>query len=186
MDLITRGVYVIKLENSKYYVGSSKCMNRRIRVHSSGEYSCAWVKLHPFRCVYALFPVEDDDTNLRQLEEDVVTDMIVKYGIDNVRGGSFTLPELSNEQRETILRIVTHRNDSCLKCGQNGHYMNACTNEKQSHIKHTGFWGFIEQGIIDVLSEARKKEIEFLSSVKMKSCDKRGRTTFVGGKIVLV
>ena len=174
------GVYVIKLQNNKYYVGSSDNILDRIDKHISNEYSSAWVKLHSFSSIFAIYPVDTQTTHiLLDLEENVLTDMICKFGIDNVRGGSLSSPLLSITDREAMLKIVTHRKDSCLKCGQNGHYMNSCPNNDENNgAKHTGFWGFVQKGI-EVMNDAKKKEIE---SLKKSGCYRCGRTGHFASK----
>jgi len=54
-----------------------------------------------------------------------------KYGINNVRGGSFCQLILSNENIITINKMLQSNTDKCYKCGKAGHYANNCNNKKK-------------------------------------------------------
>ena len=54
-----------------------------------------------------------------------------KYGIHNVRGGSFCQMVLTNSNIETLKQIITHKTDACFLCGNTGHYASNC-NKKPS------------------------------------------------------
>ena len=49
-----------------------------------------------------------------------------KYGIDNVRGGSYTCIELDEEQEELLNKEIMSANDICYRCGRSGHFSNNC------------------------------------------------------------
>jgi len=51
---------------------------------------------------------------------------MTKFGIDNVRGGSFCQLNLSNEDKITIQKMISGSTDLCYKCGKSGHYINEC------------------------------------------------------------
>ena len=49
-----------------------------------------------------------------------------KYGIDNVRGGSYSSTNLSESQIKNLHHINKSHNDKCFNCGKKGHFMNIC------------------------------------------------------------
>ena len=61
------------------------------------------------------------------LDEDKYTiEQMKKYGIDNVRGGSFSQVELFTEDRKVIQKMINSSADLCFGCGQSGHFVNNC------------------------------------------------------------
>jgi hypothetical protein len=52
-----------------------------------------------------------------------------EYGINNVRGGSFCQITLSNDNKNTILKMINGSTDKCYLCGKHGHYIKDCPND---------------------------------------------------------
>ncbi|KAI9139196.1 hypothetical protein BKA69DRAFT_1126753 [Paraphysoderma sedebokerense] len=129
MSLIpNRGVYVLSLEQQKYYVGSSEDCNRRLQQHFTNNYASAWTKKYRPISVYALFPISSTEVNrpLTGEEQRITLEMMKKFGIPNVRGGSFVEIHLSNEVADSIERMIAHNEGTCFTCHQTGHYSNQC------------------------------------------------------------
>ena len=60
-------------------------------------------------------------------EEDMKTlEMMKKYGIDNVRGGSFSNIQLSNCEMSIINKMINTAEDKCFICGSNTHFESVC------------------------------------------------------------
>jgi predicted GIY-YIG superfamily endonuclease len=116
-------LYVLELEDGKYYVGKTKDVKRRVEEHMKGDGS-AWT--------WTYRPVKVLETRAVKSEHDennVTKDLMKKYGIDNVRGGSYCqedLPAAMKVALETELRGTT---DACYKCGLKGHFANRCNTE---------------------------------------------------------
>ena len=51
---------------------------------------------------------------------------MAKYGVDNVRGGSYVSTNLSTAQREILQTEIWAAEDKCTKCGKKGHFVNEC------------------------------------------------------------
>ena len=76
-------IYALQLENSKYYIGKTTNPDFRLGQHFDSNGS-SWTKLHKPIRLHQLIP--DCDA----YDEDKHTLIYMdKYGIDNVRGGSF-------------------------------------------------------------------------------------------------
>ena len=89
-------VYILELENSKYYVGYSSDISARITQHFSGEGS-KWTQMHkPIR----IYDVQRGDEHIEKL---TTITMMIKHGWRNVRGGPYCAVNLESPPK-------------CLKC----------------------------------------------------------------------
>ena len=165
-------VYVLDLTEGKKYVGSTNNLDKRIEEHKDTNiYSSAWLSIYPM--VFLSEIHYSKEKNLKILEEEVTFDIMQKYGIDNVRGGAYSKPEMKIEERESIVKLLHHRNDRCLKCGKSDHYINECPNN--SIGSQSGFWGWIQTGL-KVLNEtsSENKNNEKKSTNKCYKCGRDG------------
>ena len=89
-------IYVLQLEQEKYYIGKTENPNFRIEQHFSSG-GAAWTKKYNPISVIEIIPDCDD------YDEDKYTRRYMdNYGIDNVRGGSFCEVVLD----ETTIKII--------------------------------------------------------------------------------
>jgi predicted GIY-YIG superfamily endonuclease len=168
------GLYVLNLEHGCKYVGSTHNFTRRLREHADG-YSSAWVSLHKMQNVYAIYPMETkDDKILRFAEEELTFDMMQKFGIDNVRGAAFCAMDFKDDERQALLKLLSHRSDRCLLCAQEGHYVNNCPNSKSS-TKFDGFWGWVQKGIQVAREQQKVVESQPSGMQKTSTCRRCGR-----------
>lgn len=88
----TWSLYVLKLEQDKYYVGiTSQTVEQRFKEHLNGTRPANWTKKYiPLEIVHqrALGIINKEDAEA--IENKVVRDYINTYGINNVRGGDIT------------------------------------------------------------------------------------------------
>ena len=121
-------IYVLQLEKGKYYVGKTKNPNFRIKSHFNSNGS-KWTQL------YKPLKVLEIKRNCDNYDEDKVTRQYMdKYGIDNVRGGSFVSVKLDNSVINTLQQMEIGTNDKCFKCGEKGHFAKECKDEDEEVI----------------------------------------------------
>lgn len=113
-------IYILLCENNKYYIGKSKDVIMRYQQHLDGEGS-SWTKVHkPLKIIKII-------ENVSPFDEDKYTkEYMAKYGIDNVRGGSYTQENLESSVYETLQNEIWSAQDKCLLCGKKGHFANEC------------------------------------------------------------
>ena len=116
----TTNIYVLRLEEGKYYVGKSYDPVKRCEEHLNGDGS-TWTRKYKPRGLEKIIQ------HVSPLEEDKITkEYMIKYGIDNVRGGSYCTEYLSSEQRRLLQREIWGASDCCFRCGTKGHFARDC------------------------------------------------------------
>lgn len=129
---MTTNVYILKLKRGKYYVGKSEDPIKRFNDHLSGNGS-AWTKK------YKPIEVELVISNASDFDEDrYVKEYMSKYGIGNVRGGSYSSITLTEEQIKTCQKEIWGANDKCFNCGGN-HFVKNCLEKKQTNDNSVGW-----------------------------------------------
>lgn len=120
-------IYVIECKSYKYYIGkTNKDPQIRFKEHLNGKGS-AWTKI--FKPIKLVEYCENQD----ELVEDLMTMKYMrKYGIENVRGGSYCQVKLTESQKENLSRSLNSAADLCGKCGNPGHFMKYCKEIKPS------------------------------------------------------
>jgi len=91
-------INVFKLEHGMYFVGRTKP-------------ECEWTTLHPPIDLYTTF-TENESTGIT--EDTVVEEYMRRFGVESVRGGSYSEVKLSKEQLEGLETIlITYGRKSC-------------------------------------------------------------------------
>ena len=119
-------VYVLKLIKNKYYIGKSMEPFTRINNHFKGLGS-KWTK--KYKPVEVMKVINECD----QFDEDKYTKMyMAKYGIDNVRGGSYCGLFIDANTRKYINKEIATAFDKCFICGGYYHMANMCPDKYNS------------------------------------------------------
>jgi predicted GIY-YIG superfamily endonuclease len=120
MCRITSKVYVLKLINNKFYIGKSTNVEERIKNHFISKGSCWTQKYKPIEVVEIMDNADPFD------EDKKVKQYMMKYGIDAVRGGTYSKIILSDIEKQFINRELLTALDKCFKCGLRGHFQSNC------------------------------------------------------------
>jgi predicted GIY-YIG superfamily endonuclease len=117
-------VYVLQLEDGKYYVGKTqRPVSERMDEHRNGH-GAAWTQLH---AVTGL--VDATETSNPHQEDNVTLDYMKRYGVDNVRGGPYSKVNLTRDEINGIERRIRHNADACFGCGSTNHFANQCSGD---------------------------------------------------------
>lgn len=116
----SKQLYILELEKGKYYVGTSKNVNKGFNQHVMGFGS-------QYTSLYKPLKILDSYIITNKFEEDnKVKELMEIYGIDNVRGGAYSQIYLDQNQIKLIQAEIKHSNDECIKCGSRQHFIKNC------------------------------------------------------------
>lgn len=121
-------IYILLLNSAKYYIGKSNNPEFRLEQHFRGAGS-PWTKK------YKPISIVDIITTCDNYDEDKYTLIyMAKYGIENVRGGSFCQINLMTQTIKHITNMINNANDRCYNCDDGGHYAKDCCKNDTIHI----------------------------------------------------
>ena len=113
-------IYILKLEQGKYYIGKAHNPIERYREHLNGCGS-SWTQKYPPISLEEVIP------NASPFDEDKYTKIYMeKYGIDNVRGGTYVSEVLDDIQLENLKKEIWGAKDKCTRCGRSTHFVKDC------------------------------------------------------------
>jgi hypothetical protein len=114
-------IYVLELENGKYYVGKSRNPDFRFLQHmGSIDGGSEWTKIHP------PISIIEKIHNASHYDENKYTLIYMEmYGIDNVRGGTYCQINLTDHDRNEIIKQLRSAQDLCFRCGGK-HFIQNC------------------------------------------------------------
>lgn len=159
-------IYILKLENSKYYIGKTKNIEKRWTEHITGNGSGWTKKYKPMSLIKTVVSTSYFD------EDKYVKEYMSKYGIENVRGGTYSNIDLDTNCISVLEKEIRHSKNLCTRCGRNTHFIKDCYAKTDSN----------DNIIIDNVSkdkvELKKKETSS-SSLKpiIKTANNKGIIT---------
>ena len=116
-------IYVLGLEQGKYYIGETNNFNNRIYDHFEGNRS-AWTKKYKPIIVIETIDNQDD------YDEDKYTLIYMnKYRIDKCSWLVIYSDFLDDSTKNFINMILKSTNNNCFKCGETGHFVKNCLNK---------------------------------------------------------
>lgn len=122
-------VYALQLSLNKYYIGKSFNVPKRFQEHLDGKGSSWTSKYKPIKILETkIITSQHDENNLTK-------DYMKKYGIQNVRGGSYTQLELPQEFVSSIEKEILGNADKCYKCQQYGHFARNCSYKEIEEVE---------------------------------------------------
>ena len=114
-------IYVLRLEGGKYYVGKAVDPESRFEKHTEGK-GARWT-----RRFKPLEMIEKYETTNPFDEDKTTKEYMSKYGIDNVRGGSYVGKRISDEERCFLEKEIRMALGLCTLCG-GAHLSRFCKN----------------------------------------------------------
>jgi predicted GIY-YIG superfamily endonuclease len=113
-------IYILKLRAGKYYIGKTRNIEKRYEEHLTGTGS-GWTKKHKPLSLLATIK------STSQFDEDkYVKEYMAKYGIENVRGGTYSNIILDANSIAVLEKEIRHSNNVCMRCGRDTHYIKDC------------------------------------------------------------
>jgi predicted GIY-YIG superfamily endonuclease len=114
-------IYTILLTDDKYYIGKTKLDPRvRFQQHLTDK-SAVWTQKYKPLEIINTFKSNDNFAEDKRTKE-----MMMEYGIENVRGGSYCSVELPDWQVKALEHEFESINDQCYKCKKKGHISRDC------------------------------------------------------------
>lgn len=116
-------IYILKLKDSCWYIGRTADVAKRVESHFKNQGS-VWTKIHK------PIALETTYTNANPFDEDkFVKQYMFQYGIDKVRGGTYSQPTLDPILVKVVQRELWGAQDLCFLCGR-PHFVSKCYAKK--------------------------------------------------------
>lgn len=114
-------IYVLLCDKDRYYIGkTNRLVNDRIEEHFNKNGSEWTKKYKPIRVIEQI-------RNADEFDEDKYTKKYMKkYGIDKVRGGSYTQIYLPEYSIMALEKELCTSSNLCYRCNRSGHFVNQC------------------------------------------------------------
>jgi predicted GIY-YIG superfamily endonuclease len=122
-------IYILELEGGKYYVGKTNNTFKRFNQHTNHG-GAKWTKKHPPVDLY------DFHRGMKDADENRITiQMMREFGVKNVRGGSWTKVDMTDQEIGKLERKITQgkrrnprssQKKGCNRCGRTSHIAKSC------------------------------------------------------------
>lgn len=121
LSKMNTNIYILELENNKYYIGKTDDVSKRYEQHVNGNGSY-WTKIN--KPISIIKTIE----NCSVFDEDkYVKEYMFKYGINNVRGGTYNQIKINDDIITFLENEFKTSNNLCYKCGDSDHFVEECT-----------------------------------------------------------
>jgi hypothetical protein len=116
-------IYILQLKEGKYYVGKTDNPIFYLDFHSKASGEPEWTQLYKPISIIEFIP------NCDYYDEDKYTKIYMnKYGIENVRGGTFLQTVLDGNTIKLLEKMIRPSKNNCINCGINGYFSKECNN----------------------------------------------------------
>ncbi len=115
-------IYIGTCEEEKYYIGHTDNPTKRLSDQITGKGS-RWTKKYKIK-EFRIFLGKRSD------EDKYTIEYMAQYGIENVRGGTYSNIKLDDVQIEMATKQCATINDNCFLCNQPGHFVKNCKQRK--------------------------------------------------------
>ena len=120
-------LYILRLPYNRWYIGKTNNFILRKQQYMENRRIPQWV--HKWAQIPSDIDVEKVIDNCDDFDEDKYTKIYMsKYGINNVRGGSYSTIHLPDYQLASLQKEFQTAKNNCFQCGKHGHYARECFN----------------------------------------------------------
>ena len=123
-------VYVLPLQQSKFYVGKTKECNfeARMQQHQDGQGHGGAAFTSRFKPIRQpeIKSRHPDEQSASAAELQTTLELMRQKGIDSVRGAQWSRVEMTPAMKADIQSQIDHTYDQCYKCHQTGHSAAQC------------------------------------------------------------
>lgn len=129
-------IYVLLCSGNRYYIGKTdRPIEERIEEHFSRNGSEWTRKYKPLKVLRVVHNADDFD------EDKYTKQYMKKYGIDRVRGGTYSQIHLPECSIKSLERELCNASDLCYRCNRPGHFANQCYAITQAQLHtYTDVW----------------------------------------------